>query len=68
MRTRTNNELRNRRGMTIIETILAMTITAMVGGVISTMMAAVSDEPASNHELEAVSSASDWHSPDCPPT
>lgn len=48
MRTRTNNEPRNRRGMTIIETILAMTITAMVGGAISTMMAAVSDELASN--------------------
>lgn len=36
--------IRRRHGMTIIETILAMMITAMVGGAISTMMAAVSDE------------------------
>ena len=34
--------------MTIIETVLAMTITAMVGGAISTMMAAVSDELTAN--------------------
>ena len=48
MKTRMNKSIRNRRGMTIIETVLAMTITAMVGGAISTMMAAVSDELASN--------------------
>ena len=38
-----------RRGMTFIETILAMSITAMVGGAITTMMAAVTDEVESHH-------------------
>ncbi|MBG85073.1 MAG: hypothetical protein CMJ40_11090 [Phycisphaerae bacterium] len=48
MKTRTKNRIRKRRGMTIVETVLAMTITAMVGGAISTMMAAVSDELTTN--------------------
>ena len=37
------------RGMTFIETMLAITITAMVGGAITTMMAAVTDEVESHH-------------------
>ena len=37
------------RGMTLIETILAMSITAMVGGAITTMMAAVTDEVSAQH-------------------
>ncbi|MBG79459.1 MAG: hypothetical protein CMJ39_01970 [Phycisphaerae bacterium] len=40
---------RVRRGMTFIETVLAISITAMVGGAITTMMAAVTDEVESHH-------------------
>ncbi|MAT82400.1 MAG: hypothetical protein CMJ29_12250 [Phycisphaerae bacterium] len=39
--------------MTLIETILAMTITAMVGASITTMMAAVTDEVSSNQETRS---------------
>ncbi|MCH2132976.1 MAG: type II secretion system GspH family protein [Phycisphaerales bacterium] len=39
-----------RRGMTLIETVLAISITAMVGGAITTMMAAVTDEVTANQE------------------
>ena len=37
------------RGMTFIETLLAISITVMVGGAITTMMAAVTDEVESHH-------------------
>jgi len=53
MTTIQSNTTRQRRGMTFIETLLAMSITAMVGGAITTMMAAVTDEVTSHHHTRS---------------
>lgn len=42
-----------RRGMTLIETFLAISITAMVGGAITTMMAAVTDEVTASQDTRS---------------
>ena len=49
MKSRMKLKHERRRGMTFIETMLAISITAMVGGAITTMMAAVTDEVESHH-------------------
>ncbi|MDG2423463.1 MAG: prepilin-type N-terminal cleavage/methylation domain-containing protein [Phycisphaerales bacterium] len=49
----TEQRSRHARGMTLIETVLAMTITAMVGASLTTMMAAVTDEVTASQDTRS---------------